>query len=337
MSSEDSMRVPLLRKVSSAASPATRTRTGVDLFRDYSILGFLAALFTFLAVTSDVFLTSQNLTNVLDQSVAVGLLACAGGMVIMGGGFDLSAGAIYVLAAVVAAKVSNATSAEVGILAGLLVGMGLGGVNAVICTIGRINAFVGTLATSIFFSGAATAITGGGFTYIDDEAFGSISGEVLGISLPIVIFAAFAFLCAFLLNKTVFGRHLLATGDNRETAALSGVSIHLTLARAYVLSGFAAGLAGVVVASKSLAVGSTAGGGNTLLFAALAAILVGGISMLGGDGAIWRILAGVLILAFVANGFNLNGVDPLYQQMMSGVLIVVAVAADVWIKGNKSK
>ena len=332
MNGDESVGTPVRRTLQRAA----RSKSRVDLLKDYSILGFLLALFVVLAATSDAFLTAQNLNNVLDQSVAVGLLACAGGMVIMGGGFDLSAGAIYVLSAVLAAKVANATNAETGIAAGILAGMALGGVNAVICTIGRINAFVGTLATSIFFSGAATAITGGGFTYIDDQNFGRLSTKIFGISVPIIIFALFALACMFLLNKTIFGRHLLAAGDNKEAAALSGVSVQMTLARAYVLSGIGSGLAGVVVASRSLAVGSTAGGGNSVLFAALAAILVGGVSMLGGEGAIWRILAGVLILAFVTNGFNLNGVDPLYQQMMSGALILLAVAADVWIREAKA-
>ena len=336
MKSDESVHAPLRRALRSAAGSAARPKTRIDLLKDYSILGFLLLLFVVLATTSHAFLTTQNLNNVLDQSVAVGLLACAGGMLIMGGGFDLSAGAIYVLSAVLAAKVANATNAEVGIATGIIAGMALGGVNALICTIGRINAFVGTLATSIFFSGAATAITGGGFTYIDDQNFGKLSTKLFGISAPIIIFALFALACAFLLNKTIFGRHLLAAGDNKEAATLSGVSVHLTLARAYVLSGTASGLAGVVVASRSLAVASTTGGGNSVLFAALAAILVGGVSMLGGEGAIWRILAGVLILAFVANGFNLNGVDPLYQQMMSGALILLAVAADVWIRAARA-
>ena len=178
---DESVRAPRRLAHRRAAGSPARPKSRVDLLKDYSILGFLLALFVVLAATSDAFLTAQNLNNVLDQSVAVGLLACAGGMVIMGGGFDLSAGAIYVLSAVLAAKVANATNAEIGIAAGILAGMALGGVNAVICTIGRINAFVGTLATSIFFSGAATAITGGGFTYIDDPNFGKLSSKILGI------------------------------------------------------------------------------------------------------------------------------------------------------------
>lgn len=313
-----------------SSQPTRRLR--IDLIRDYSIIAFLIGLFIALSVMSDVFLTTQNLENVIDQASAVGMIACAGGLVIIAGGFDLSAGAIYVLSAVLAAKISNLTSAEVGIAAGILTGMALGGVNAFICTVGRINAFVGTLATSIFFVGVATAITGGGFTYIDDPAFRNLSTKVAGVKVSIIIFLAFALFCAFLLNRTVFGRHLMATGDNRDAARLSGVPVDRTLARAYVLSGFAGALAGVVVASRSLAVGSTAGTANNIIFAALGAILVGGISLLGGEGAIWRILVGVFILALVSNGFNLNGIDPLYQQMMTGVLILAAVGADVWVK-----
>ena len=309
-----------------------RRQRNIERMQDFSILAFLVGLFIVLALTSDVFLTSRNLENVLAQSVAVGLIACSGGLVIMGGGFDLAAGAIYVLSAIVAAKVSNAFGAEFGIVAGILAGVALGGVNALICTVGKINSFVGTLGTSIFYGGAATAISGGGFTYIKDPAFSVLSADILGINVSIIIFAAFAAVCAFLLNRTIFGRHLLAAGDNEEAAKLSGVSVDWTRAWAYMLSGFSAGLAGIVVASRSLAVGSSSGLANSVVFSALAAILVGGVSMRGGDGAIWRILAGVFILAGVSNGFNLNGIDPLYQQMMTGVLILVAVAIDVWAK-----
>ncbi len=309
-----------------------RRQRNIERMQDFSILAFLVGLFIVLALTSDVFLTSRNLENVLAQSVAVGLIACSGGLVIMCGGFDLAAGAIYVLSAIVAAKVSNTFGAELGIVSGILAGVALGGVNALICTVGKINAFVGTLGTSIFFGGAATAISGGGFTYIEDPAFSVLSADIFGINVSIIIFAAFAAVCAFLLNRTVFGRYLLAVGDNEEAAKLSGVSVNWTRAWVYMLSGFSAGLAGVVVASRSLAVGSSSGLANSLVFSALAAILVGGVSMRGGDGAIWRILAGVFILAGVSNGFNLNGIDPLYQQMMTGVLILIAVAIDVWAK-----
>lgn len=306
--------------------------TAIDLFREYSIVGFLVAIFVVLSFTSNVFLSTTNLENVLDQAVAVGLVACAGALVIIAGGFDLSAGAIYVLSGVLAAKVANSTSAEVGIAAGIAAAVGLGAVNAVICTVGRINPFVGTLATSIFFAGIATVISGGGFVIIEDPSFAALSDSVFGVKVSILIFAAFALLCAFLLNRTVFGRRLFATGDNLEAARLSGIRTHRVQAATYLLSGLAAGIAGVVVASRALSVASTSGTANNLIFDALGAILVGGISLYGGSGAIWRVLVGVFILALISNGFNLNGVDPLYQQMMTGILILAAVGADVWFR-----
>lgn len=316
---------------------ATGHRRSVQLLQDYSILAFLVGLFVFLAMTSDVFLTGRNLSNLVDQSVAVGLIACAGGLIIMGGGFDLSAGSIYLLSAVIAADASNVLGAGLGILAGLLAGALLGGVNALVCTVGKINSFVGTLATSIFFAGLATAISHGGFTYIHDESFGILSANLFGINISILLFVGFALVSAFLLNRTIWGYHLLAAGDNAEAAKLSGVSVNGTLAVGYVLSGFAAALAGVVVASRSLAVSSSSGVANNVIFSALAAILVGGVSMRGGEGSIWRIMAGVFILALVGNGFNLNGVDPLYQQMLTGVLILVAVTVDIWVKGPRGR
>ena len=311
--------------------PTGRRRT-IQLLQDYSILAFLVGLFVVLALTSDVFLTARNLSNLVDQSVAVGLIACAGGLLIMGGGFDLSAGSIYLLSAIVAAHTSNLFGAGAGILGGLIAGVALGGVNALICTVGKINSFVGTLASSIFFAGLATAISHGGFTYIHDEGFAVLSSKLIGVNISIILFVVFAIVAAFLLNRTIWGYHLLAVGDNAEAAKLSGVSVNGTLAAGYLLSGFAAGLAGVIVASRSLAVSSSSGVANNVIFSALAAILVGGVSMRGGEGSIWRILAGVFILALVSNGFNLNGVDPLYQQMLTGVLILVAVAVDIWIK-----
>lgn len=299
--------------------------------RDYGVVVVLVVLFVVLSMTSDVFLTSGNLRNVADQAVAVGLLAVAGALVIIAGGFDLSAGAIFAVAALIGAKVSNSVGPEVGVLAGLAIGVGLGLVNGLICTVGRINHFVGTLATSIVFAGLATAIAGGDLILVNDVSLQNFAqSEVLGINSSTIQFVVFALLCAFLLNRTVFGRHIFATGGNLSAARLSGVPINRTLAATYMISGFAAALAGLIVTSRALSVNATTGTG--IIFDALAAILIGGISVLGGEGAIWRAVVGVFILALISNGFNLNGIDPLYQDVVTGLIILVAVGADAWAR-----
>lgn len=307
----------------------------LELGRDYGIAAFAILLFVALAATTPNFLTSENLRNVLDQSVAVGIIACAGTVLIIAGGFDLSAGAIFAVAAIVGAKVSNATGAELGIIVGLAAGAGLGLVNGLLCTVGRVNHFVGTLATSFAFAGLATILSGASLILIDDTGFGNLAGtKLLGIKSSTVIFIIFAISCAVLLNHTVFGRHIFASGGNVRTARLSGVSVNRVVAIGYVLSGFGAAIAGLIVISRTLSVNASVGG--SIVFTAIAAILVGGNSVLGGEGAIWRTLVGVLVLGLISNGFNLNGIDPLYAQIITGGIIVFAVSADAWARRSRT-
>lgn len=303
----------------------------LDAVRDFGIVGVLIALFVFLSFASDVFLTETNLKNVVDQSVAVGLLAVAGSLVIIAGGFDLSAGAIFAVCAIVGSKLVDSGGVAEGIAAGLALGAFLGLCNGIICTVGRINHFVGTLATSIVFLGLAAKISGGGLIIVENPSFSELANaEIIGLKSSTVIFIAFAVICAFILNRTVLGRHIFATGGNLEAARLSGVRTARTIAFTYILSGTAAGLAGLIVAARTLS--TNAQTGNGIIYNAIAAILVGGNSVMGGEGAIWRTICGVLILALIANGFNLLGIDPLFQQIVTGLIILGAVGLDAWTR-----
>ncbi|MFT3865160.1 MAG: ABC transporter permease [Solirubrobacterales bacterium] len=303
----------------------------LDAVRDYGIAGVLVAMFVVLCFASNVFLTSTNLKNVLDQAVAVGLLACAGSMVIIAGGFDLSAGAIFAVTAVIGAKLANSMGVPEGILIALLLGATMGLINGLLTTVGRINHFVATLATSIVYAGLATKISGGALIIVSDTSFQNLANtEILGLHSSTIIFIAFALLCAFILNRTILGRHIFATGGNLVAARLSGVRTSVTLTFTYVLSGTAAALAGLIVASRTLSVNAQTGSG--IIYEALAAILIGGNSVLGGEGAIWRTICGVLILALISNGFNLLGIDPLYQQIVTGLIILLAVGLDVFTR-----
>ncbi|MBS1878291.1 MAG: ABC transporter permease [Actinobacteria bacterium] len=308
-----------------------RSRARIERLRDFGIAGVLLILFIALTLSSDVFLTSTNLKNVAEQAVAVGLLATAGSLVIIAGGFDLSAGAIFAVSAIVGSKLANSTGVVEGYLVGILIGAALGLVNGIICTVGRINHFVGTLATSIVFFGLATKISGGALIVVPNQSFADLANtQILGFKSSTLIFVAFALLCGFILNFTVLGRYIFATGGNLTAARLSGVPTAVTQAFTYVLSGTAAGLAGLIVASRTLSVNAQTG--NGIIYNALAAILIGGNSVLGGEGAIWRTVCGVLILALIANGFNLLGIDPLYQQIVTGLIILLAVGLDAWTR-----
>jgi ribose transport system permease protein len=315
------------------ATPARRRLRSPRLsdLRDYGIVIFLVALVIGLSLSTDTFLTSNNLKNVLDGAVAVGLIAAAGTIVIIAGGFDLSAGAIFAVSAILGVKVSNDVSPLVGIIAGVAVGAGLGLVNGLLTTVGRINDFVATLGTMIAYGGVAVALSGSGLVLINDPSFANLANtDVLGFHLSSWILIAVLLLCAFLLNLTVFGRAVFGLGGNPSAARLSGLPINRIKALTYVLSGAVAGLAGLIVAARSLSVSANAG--SSIIFDALAAILIGGNSAFGGEGAIWRTAVGVAILAVISNGFNLLGVDPLYQQIVSGTIILVAVGADAWTR-----
>lgn len=316
-----------------APSPAARV---MDFIRDYGIVLALVALFIVLSIASPVFLTSANLVNLLDQSVTIGIMACGLTLVIIAGGFDLSIASTFALAAIIAAQVTNAYGTVTGIIVGLLAGAALGGINGLLTTVGRLNPFVTTIATNMVYRGLALAISGGYIIIIAEPTFSNLARpRVIGLPMSVIIFLAFALFCMFLLNRTVFGRHLYAVGGNQEAARLAGVRAGRVRAVTYVILGVGAGLAGMISTSRTLTVDANAGTG--LEFTAIAAVLLGGTSVAGGSGAIWRTLVGVFLLQLVSNGFNLMGVDPTYQRVFTGVIILVAVSWDVWMRRNTQR
>jgi ribose transport system permease protein len=299
--------------------------------RDMGVLVIFLGLFLFLSFSSDAFLTQTNLLNILDQWAPIGIIACAATIVIIGGGFDLSVGAIAAIAAVVAARVSNSYGVEVGFIAALISGVGLGLANGLIVTIGRVNSFILTLATGIMFRGAAVALSGGMLLTVDDSSFTELGqGEALGVKWTIWLFGLVAISSGFLLTRTMFGRYVKAIGGNVEAARLSGVRIDVIRTVAFTLSGLAGALAGLIVASRVGTGQAQIGTGFELT--AIAAVVIGGTSIAGGQGAIWRTIVGVLLLALIGNGFNLLAIDPTYQDIVQGLIIVVAVVADVWLR-----
>jgi ribose transport system permease protein len=306
------------------------------MLRDGGVLVVLVLLFVVLSATTDAFLTSTNLLNVLDSATPLGIIAVAGTLVIISGGFDLSAGAVYTVAAIVATLASNATSVPLGLAAGLAAGLALGCWNGAICTVGRVNHFVGTLGTSIAFGGLATVISNAQLLELHDQRLGDLYGtQILGVNVVVYIFVIFAVACAVLLNKTVLGRHMIITGGNEEAARLSGISTTRVQVAAYALSGFAAALAGLVTLAQSLSV-SDQTGGNSIIFEALAAILIGGVGVSGGRAAVWRPVVGVLLLSLIYNGIDLYGLNPLYQQAAAGTIILVAVLMDAWTRMSRA-
>jgi ribose transport system permease protein len=312
--------------------------TGVALrpeLAEYGVVIIVAALFVVLTLASDAFLSTTNLLNILDQQAAVGIMACAGTLVIIAGGFDLSVGAILGVAAVVSAQVTNDTTPALGFAAGAGAGLALGIFNAFAITVTRINTFIATLASSILFKGVALLMTGGGIVLAEDEGFRTLGrSEIFGAKVSVYVLAAVVLLSTWVLVRTTFGRYIYAVGGNEEAARLAGVRVDLVRAATFALSGLSAGVAGVIVASRTGSGQAESGLGIELVV--IAAIVVGGTSIRGGEGAIWRTVMGVLLLAFIGNGFNLLNLEATYQLLFQGAIIMVAVAFDEFTKRRRS-
>lgn len=317
------------------AHPAASPRTSWigDVARRYGIVWVTVALFLVLTFASDVFLSTTNLLNVLDQQSTVLIAASAITLTLIAGGFDVSIAAIYVLAGVTALRVENETGSVVlAVVVTLLMGLAAGGFNGLVVTKGRINSFIGTLATSFIFFGLAFVISERSILRPQDPAFTEIARtEVLGVAMSSWIAIAFVLVLWFVLDRTRYGRHVYAVGSNAEAARLAGVRVHAVQASTFALSGFAAALAGILVTSRTSS--AQASDDFSFVFIVITAVVVGGTSIMGGEGAVWRSVMGAFFIAFMINGFNLLGADPIYQRMIRGAIILGAVWIDARSRG----
>lgn len=323
-------------KSQAAVAAGVRARANpLSALREYGIIVAFALLFVVLSLSSDAFLTTDNLLNILDQSAPVGIIACAGTLVIIARGFDISTGAMFAASGVVAALVARDVGTEAGFAAGIATALLCGCFNGLVVTLGRINTFIATLATGIIIRGLATALADGEFITVSSPSFEVLGNGTLGpIDYSTLCWIGFAAICGFLLWKTVYGQSVYAVGGNPEAARLSGIRVNWVIASTFILSGLASGIAGAIGASRVSTGQADVGVGLELT--AIAAIVIGGTSIQGGEGAIWRTILGVLLLALIGNGFNLLDVDPLYQMTFQGVVILLAVGIDAWSRKRQA-
>ena len=306
--------------------------------RDLGIVFFFVAIFVVLSVSTNTFLRQDNLLNILDQSSELLVLTAAITVCIVAGIFDLSIASTATVAAIATAGGVNVAGWPGGIVAGLGAGAALGLFNGLAIGFSKVNSFIGTLATSFAFKGFAIVISGGSVVAINDpgdrETLASLfTGRFLGAKGVVFFALAFVLVVGVILARSVFGRHVYAVGGNAEAARLSGVRVMKVQTLCYVLSGLAAGLAGIFYVGR-YGSGASNSFSDTYAFQAIAAAVVGGTSIFGGAGAVWRAVVGVLILALIGNGFNLLGIDPTYQLAAQGVLIFAAVAGDQYLRGR---
>lgn len=277
------------------------------------------------------FLTTRNLLEITVQAAVVAIAAAGQTLVILSAGIDLSIGSVLALASVTAAIVmEQGQPVPVGILVGVLVGGTCGLVNGFAVGKLGIPPFIATLGMMGIARGFALIITQGVAQSALAPGFDVLGqGRVAGlIPVPTLVVAAVYLLIGFVLSRTRFGRYTYALGSNLEATKLAGINVSRYLMLIYAVCGMTVGLAAMVDASR---VGSgQPAGGEGLELQTIAAVVIGGTSLFGGQGSIYATVVGALMIASLRNGLNVIGVYAFWQNVIIGVLIMVAVYADQW-------
>ena len=302
------------------------------------VLVVLAMMLVLAAIRPEIFLTAQNLTNILKQNASLALLALGMFVVIVTAGIDLSVGSIMALA-----MVSLAIASKSGVpwplvlLIGPAIGIAVGWVNGIGLTVLKLpHPFIMTLGTLNVARGLTFLISNGApvsglqpeVRYVGQAYYDlGFLAPPAGIPASLVLVAICAVGLWFFLEKTDMGRHIFAIGGNPQAARVSGINVDRTLVVVYIISGFFAGLSGLLLAGRTDSGFPNAGIGIEL--DAIAAVIIGGASFFGGRGTVLGVLAGVLIMGILRNGLNINNVSAFWQQILIGLVIIVAVYIDV--------
>ena len=298
------------------------------------ILIAVGAIFSFL---SSNFLTASNLTNIALQTSLVGIVTIGMTLTMLMAGIDLSVGSVAAFVGALAAGFmsQNGWPIPLAILAGIGAGVVLGGVNGLLSVYGRLPPFVATLAMLGIARGLTLVYTEGKPIAGLDRAFTFWGTGKLGpIPVPVAVWLVVLIIFHLILRYTRFGLHIYAIGGNEETARLAGVRINFTKMLVYGLSGLLAGLTGILLTARLFSAQPQMGTGLEL--DAIAAAVLGGVSLFGGVGNVVGACIGALIVGVLGNGLNLLGVSSYYQQVIKGVVLILAVVIDLYTK-NRSK
>ncbi|MFC2615642.1 MAG: ABC transporter permease [Treponema sp.] len=297
------------------------------------VLLFLCILLTFL---TDKFFTANNILSVLRQISINMYIAIGMSLVIILGGIDLSVGKIVAMTGTLTVGfiVTQGMPIWAAIILGLLIGTTTGFLSGLFIAKFNVPAFIVTMAMMNITNGVAYVYSGGRSTRIQESFFVNIGTGYLFnvIPLPIVYMLILIIIFSFLLNKTKFGAYIYAIGGNRESARLSGVPIFKVEVLIYTISGFLSAFAGIVLSSRMYSGQPSVGSGYEL--DAIAACVLGGISMSGGKGLLSGTVIGAMVIGIISNGLNLLGVSSFWQLIVKGIIILIAILIDTQKGGN---
>ena len=288
----------------------------------------LFALFVGLCIASPHFLTTTNLSSVVRQTAVINIMALGMTMIIIAGGIDLSVGSILAMGGLLGSMaMAKGVPIIPAVFVGILTGLFCGFLNGLMTTQLRINPFIVTLGTLGIYRGVALIISNGlpvhnlppEFSYLGE-------GTLLGIPFVWFLLVVCAVIVHIVLERTKHGRYVFAIGSNPEAALYAGIPTSFHTMTVYTIGGALTGLAGMIEASRLMTGQPTAGQGYELQ--AIAAVVIGGGSLRGGEGTVIGTLVGAFIMGLLANGSDLLGISPYLQQAIIGAVIIAAVAVD---------
>jgi ribose transport system permease protein len=305
------------------------------LLSKYGAVAMLIVLLVGVSLTTPKFFTINNLMNVARQVSINAIIAAGMTFVIITAGIDLSVGSLVAVTACMAMVIIDRTGWNFwGVAAGILAG-GIGGaVNGAVVAFARIPPFIATLAGLTVYRGLALILTGGVPIVKFEGSFRFLGqGTIGGLPFPIILMVAVMITMHIVLSRTAFGAYVYAVGGNEESSRLSGIKVAWIKFWVYVLCGFLTGIAGMVLMGRLSSAQPAVGEGFEL--DAIAAVVLGGTSLMGGRGSVWNTLIGALVIGVINNGMNLMGVHTHYQLVAKGTIIVLAVLLDSYLKKRR--
>jgi ribose transport system permease protein len=326
---------PAPNAAATTTEPPPIARFSVIWFREqlirHAMVVVMLLIIVYFSYSSSQFGTLANFQSIGVAAAPFALIAIGQTLVILTGGIDLSVGSIIALSAMTSAAMSEShpTQLWLSVLVGMFVGLAVGAVNGVLVAKVNVPPFVVTLGTMTTASGLAYVVGDGAPINGVPNNFGEIANtQIFGLQIPVLVMIVGIITAAVVMHRTSYGMRIYAVGGNPVAALIAGVKTGRILFSVYALSGLLAGLSGVMLASRVISGSPDLGTGYEL--DAIAAVVIGGASLLGGRGTIWGTALGLLLIETLNDGLNILTVPSYWQSVIKGVLIVAAVAVDVW-------